>query len=256
MAAFDTAEMFLWLLATFRASGLLMMLPISMMRSVPAILRIGLAGMLAWIVAPYAGDVIVYPTHVLEAVLLVAKELSIGLLMGLAVRLVFFTLEFAAQVLAVEIGINPGPEFDPSNSAAGNPVGAGLFYLGLVLFLAGAHYAVLFAFARSFQLVPPGLQAPDVSFVTLVVKHTAAIFQLGVLMAAPVLAVNFLVNLAFSILGRVVPRMNVFILSFSVRLGAGLTMLALSAGLIVHYVMNQFGEAPELMLRFMPFAVR
>lgn len=251
--SFDPAELFLWMLVSFRAAGLLLMLPFIALRSVPVILRVGLAALLAWVVAPLAGGLVAYPTSVPELVLLVAKELSIGFMMGLSARLVFFALDLAAQILAVEIGLNPSPEFDPAANAAGNPLGTGLFYLGLVLFLGGAHYAVVFAFARSFELVPPGLQMPDNAFVAVMVQHTARIFQLGVLMAAPVMAVNFLVNLVFSVLGRIVPRMNVFVLSFSVRLAAGLAMLALSAGLIAHYIMQQFGATPELMLHVLPF---
>jgi flagellar biosynthetic protein FliR len=174
--------------------------------------------------------------------------------MGLSVRMIFYIIEFAAQLLAVEIGLNPAPGLDPTLSSAGSPVGTGLFYLGVVIFFSGAHYAALFALARSFQLVPPGLQMADAWFVEEVVRHSARIFQLGLLMAAPVLAVNFVINLTFSVLGRVVPKMNVFILSFSARIGAGLAMLAVSIGLIVHYITQQFAEAPELMLRFIPFA--
>lgn len=251
---FDTGEMFLWLLATFRAAGLMMALPFLAVRAVPAVVRMALAGVLGWMVIPLVADTVVYPQGLVELVLLAAKETAVGLLMGMAVRLVFATIEFAAHILAVEIGINPSPEFDPSNGAGGNPVGSGLFYLGILLIFAGAQYAFIYAFVRSFELVPPGLQQPDTGFVSAAVLHTARIFTLGLLMSAPVLAVNFLVNLTFSILGRVVPRMNVFILSFSVRILAGLAMLLLSTGLIVHYVMQQLSETPELMLRLIPFS--
>jgi len=254
MPAFDTADMFLWMLASTRASGLLLLLPFFLVRSIPRIMRVGFAGMLAWIVMPSSGGAVVVPAHSIEVVLLITKELSIGILMGLSVRMIFYIIEFAAQVLSVEIGLNPSPGFDPTTVAAGSPVGTGLFYLGIVIFFSGAHYAVLIALARSFELVPPGLQVADGSFVEEVVRHSARIFQLGLLMAAPVLAVNFLINLVFSVLGRVVPKMNVFVVSFSARIAAGLAMLALSAGLIVHYITQQFSDAPELMLRFIPFA--
>ncbi len=252
----EAGELFSWLLATFRASALLLMMPFFVMRSVPRIMRVGFAAMLAWVAVPHAGLEVAPPAGLIEVVLLVAKELAIGLLMGLAVRMMFFILDFTAQILAVEIGINPSPEFDVSGNAAGNPLGTGLFYLGAVIFFAGAHYAVFFAFARSFELVPPGLQEADAAVVPAIVAHSGRIFALGTLMAAPVMAVNFLVNLTFSLLGRVVPRMNVFILSFSARIAAGLAMLGLSVGLIAHHVNDGFGEVPELMLRFLPFAGR
>src|SRR5690606_9621484 len=115
---------------------------------------------------------------------------------------------------------------------------------------------MIVAFVRSFELVPPGLQAPDAHFVPLVVQHTVRIIQLGVLIAAPFIAVNFIINLTFSLLGRVVPRMNVFILSFPARILAGLAMLAVSGALFTHYIVQEFRDVPEAMLRFLPFALR
>ncbi len=248
--------MFLWMLTTFRASALLIVLPLFVVRSVPRTMRIAFAALLGWIVMPYAAEVAIQPTSLLEVVLLVSKETAIGLLMGLAVRLVFFALDVATQILSVEIGLNPAPEFNPEAGTAGNPLGTGLFYLGLLIFVSGAHYAVFFAFARSFELVPPGLQVADTAFVSTAIRHTARLFTLGLLMSAPVMATNFLVNLTFSVLGRVVPRMNVFILSFSARIVAGMAMLALSIGLITHYIVQELDAAPELMLHFLPFGLR
>lgn len=250
---FDTAEMFLWLLAAFRATGLMLTMPAFSVRTVPAVMRVGLAAVLGWIATPMLDGTVDIPTHSVAVGLLILKELSIGLLMGLAVRLIFVTIDFAARLLAVEVGINPSPEFDPSQGSGGNPIGTGLYYIGIVLMFSGAHYAFLYAFMRSFELVQPGLQAPSLDFVSVAVLHTARIFQLGLLMSAPILAVNFLVNLTFSLLGRVVPKMNVFILSFSVRILAGMGMLILSTSLIVHYIMQQMTGAPELMLRLIPF---
>jgi len=253
---FDSADMFLWMLTSFRAGALMIVLPLFVVRSVPRTLRIAFAGLLGWIVMPYAAGVIVYPSGLLELILLVTKEISIGLLMGIAVRMVFFAIDIATQILSVEIGLSPAPEFNPEAGVSGNPLGGGLFYLGLLIFVSGAHYAVFFAFARSLELVPPGLQAPDDAFVNTVVSHTARLFVLGLLMAAPVMATNFLVNLTFSVLGRVVPRMNVFVLSFSARIVAGMSMLALSIGLIAHYIVQELDAAPELMLHFLPFGLR
>jgi flagellar biosynthesis protein FliR len=252
---FDTADMFAWMLALFRASALMLAMPVFSHSGFPRMARLGFAALLAWIVLPEE-NALAYPTELFAVVLMALKEVMIGTLMGLAVRMIFGILDFAAQVIAVEIGLHPAPQFDSTSNISGNPLGTGLFYLGVVVFFSGAHYAVILAFARSLELVPPGLQAPDTHFVGIVVQHTARILELGLLIAAPFMAVNFLVNLTFSLLGRVVPRLNVFILSFSARILAGLGLLALSAGLFAHYIIQEFRAVPEMMLRFLPFAVR
>jgi flagellar biosynthesis protein FliR len=251
---FDTAHMFAWLFALFRAAGLLFVLPVFSLTSFPRSARLGFAALLAWIVAPAFTPDQVYPTGLLALALMVTKEVAVGVLMGFAVQLVFALLDFAAQIIAVEIGLQPGAQFDSLASAAGNPLGTGMFYLGIVIFFAGAQYAVIAAFARSFEIVPLGLPVVGVNIAGEVLRQTSRIIQLGVLMAAPFMAVNFLINLMFSILGRVVPRINVFILSFSIRALAGLAMLTLAAGLLVHYTTQEFGGISETMLRFMPFA--
>jgi len=250
---FDTADMISWMLALFRASALMLSIPVFSHTAFPRKARLGFAALLAWIVAPDAPQA--YPTEAFMLALIAGKEIAIGVLMGLAVRMIFATFDLAASVIAVEIGLHPSPEFDSTNNISGNPLGTTLFYFGVIVFFSGAHYAMILAFARSFELVPPGLQALDVNFVPVVVEHTARIIETGVLMAAPFIAVNFVINLAFSLLGRVVPRMNVFILSFGARTLAGLTMLMIGAGLLAHYIIREFGALPETMLRFLPFPV-
>jgi flagellar biosynthetic protein FliR len=77
------------------------------------------------------------------------------------------------------------------------------------------------------------------------VRRTGQVFVLGLLMSAPVIAVSFLINLVFSILGRAVPQMNIFIESFSFRILAGLIVIGMTLNLMAEHIINYLNRLPD-----------
>ena len=71
-------------------------------------------------------------------------------------------------------------------------------------------------------------------------------------MAAPLMAINFIVTLTFAILGKAAPGINAFSESFAARIFAGLTIFGLTLGLTAQIVLSHLRESPELMLRLIP----
>jgi flagellar biosynthetic protein FliR len=84
-----------------------------------------------------------------------------------------------------------------------------------------------------------------------VLAASGRIFLLAVQISAPLLAISFLVNMAFSVLGRAAPSLNVFMLSFPVQILAGLTVFSMTLGLTIQYILRDMQHLPELMLHFL-----
>ena len=241
------------MLAMMRVLGLFMLAPVFSHNSVPAVSRLVLAAALGAVAMPVVELQGAFPKDALTLIFWLTKELAVGLLIGMAMRMLFFVLDFAAQVLTMQIGLMPSPEFDPAAASAGNPLGSILYFFGLMMLLSGSEYDMLYAFARSYEVAPVGFTGVNAFAGDFIIRSTAGVFKVGVLMGAPILAVNFLVNLVFATLGKVVPKLNVFILSFSARILFGTSVLVVTIGLIAHYAADYLRDTPEMMLRFIIF---
>ena len=79
-------------------------------------------------------------------------------------------------------------------------------------------------------------------------SEVSRVFLIGTLIAAPFIAFNFLVNVSFAVLGKAVPKMNVFMTSFSVRILGGLVLLVASILLITSYILESGRRSVEAML--------
>lgn len=248
-----TAFLYLWMMSFIRAGGMLMMLPVFSGRNVPIPVRLAIAALLALIGLQALREASLPPVDVLTLVLASAHELIIGLLMGIGVRLIFFALEMAGQIIATEMGLSVSSQIDPVSQGSSTPVSVALTLFGTLLFLiSGAHHAVFAAFARSFVLMPPGLASFNRAAGEVFVQSTGSIFLLAVQMAAPLMAINFVVTLTFAVLSKAAPGINAFGESFPVRIAAGFAMLAIGFGLTAQLVLSGLRSAPELMLRLIP----
>jgi len=245
--------LFLFFLILMRIVGLMPYAPVFSHSSIPVLARVTLAVGISLMVFPLVNFDAFFPQSAVELVLSMVKELIVGLLMGFAIRMLFFILDYAASILTVELGLRPSPEFDPSNASSANPLGSIVYFLGIMLLLSGSEYDILRAFVASYQVAPIGFTEVNAYAVEHVINASAGVFKIGIMMSAPLLAVNFLVNLVFAILGKVVARLNVFILSFPVRILAGTAILAFSVVIIVFYAMNIVEQTPESMLRSVIF---
>lgn len=242
-------EIVVWVLVFLRTGAFFLGIPIFAGKMIPKKIRTAFALMFALLINPLVPADLELANHFAGAILLALNEMCIGLLLAMTVRMVFFAVELAGHLISYEIGLMASNSVNPLLGSTDATITTLLYYFSLLLFfVSGVHYDVLKAFIMSFELLPIGAfflkASPTVEFV----EEVSHVFVIGTLMAAPFIALNFLVNVSFAVLGKAVPKMNVFMTSFAIRIFAGLLLLVSSILLISSYILENSRRSVEIML--------
>lgn len=238
-------------MGSLRAMGVVMALPALGGRPLPPMIRIALAVMLGGLltsVVPVGAVAFPGIANMGELAGAALHEALLGLAMGLVMRAALSTAELTGRLIAGEIGLMAAPGFDaPVPAQEPLPSFIGIF-AGMLFFMLHGHEGVLAAFARSFELAPPGTGQLSGSAAETIVGAVSALLELALRMAAPFIALNFVVTMGFAVLGRAVPKMNVFVLSYALRSLLGFTLLAGAGALFARYLAGAFEKLPWTML--------
>lgn len=239
-----------WMMVFLRTIGVITQLPIIAGRPIPVMVRVGLCVCLATLLAGMIGTADV-PVTLWALFAAAAGEVLVGLALGFVARMAFAAVEMAGRIISTEVGLSASPGFGVPEPAH-EPLAALISTFAIVLFfLFGGHLTMIAALARSFAIVAPGHPGLSPGAAESFIQATSHLIELGMRMAAPFIAMNFLVTLAFASLGRVVPKMNPFIISFSAKLMVGFTLLGSAGALIARYLYTEFDQTPVRMLQML-----
>lgn len=235
-----------------RVAGLFMFIPVFAGKNIPMQMRAGIAMAFTILILPTIDNTQALPTHFLALGMLFAKELLFGVLMGMAARIAFWVAEFAGAVMSNEIGLSMSSNFDPISQRQSTLISTLLFYLTMLLFfITGIHHDILMTLVLTFRKFPLTCSLPSFHGVEGLVRGTGLVFMIGVQTAAPIIALNFVISLTFAILGKAVPKMNVFMLSFSIRILAGMGVFLFTISLIIQYLSRITLSTPKMILDFL-----
>ena len=229
-------------------------MPILSSRNIPSMAKVGLAAILAFVLTPtLPGDRPTLPSTFLPFLVVIAQEVFLGLLFGFAVQVVFSGLQAAGQFLGVQMGLTIANTFDPLTQAQGiNYIDQFYALLAGLLFLTinGHHWTIL-ALQQSFEVVPLGQLALGERVANDLIVLTAEALVISIRIGLPIAVALVLADVAFLVLGRSAPQMNIFFVGQPLKIGIGLIafFLALPAmlSLMATVFRGLFGDLVDLM---------
>jgi type III secretion protein T len=224
-------------------------IPLFVGNGVPATVRVIFVAGLAFALLPLAfADDALASIPLASMPLYVAKEAAIGLILGLLASVGFWALYAAGAIIEYQAGLAFATTIDPLTGQDESLLGSFLVRLFTTLFLVtGGLLSLISMLFDSYAVWPLSSLTPTVANPLLVELLLRALSQLlitALKVAAPFVILMLMIEIAFGLLSRFAPMLNVFFLVLPLK------VLALAGMLLLYGMVVANGGATLLLVDF------
>lgn len=219
-----------YLLVFCRMGGMFFFNPIFSRRNMPNTMRVALTLGITLILSPMVSGALNTDFSTLGLILMMIKELLVGVACGLVFQFFFYMLFFAGDVIDMGFGLSMAKAFDPGAniqmSMSGN-----LFQLLFIMyfFATNSHLLMIRLFASSYDIIGLGAVQIGGEVSRVAVEIFIIAFNLAVQLTLPFVMASFILEIAMGILMKLIPQINVFSIHFQLKIIFGLVLLFLFA---------------------------
>lgn len=215
---------FLWTMV--RTAGMVAVAPVFGARMIPMRIRVVVVLALTWVILPMVPSVPAIDPLSFAGVLITAQQLLIGIIMGFAVQLVFAALVVGGQVIAMSMGLGFASMVDPQNGIQVPVLSQYYVMFGTLVFLAmNGHLALIELLVQSFHSLPVSAGWPDPTGLWQLAIWGKQMFAGGLHIALPTVTAIMVTQLAFGVVTRAAPQLNIFAVGFPVIMLLGFSAM-------------------------------
>jgi flagellar biosynthetic protein FliR len=212
-----------------RITAFFVVVPIYSSRNVPTTFKIALSVFISFIIFAFMGTNNPVPIDS-QYVLLILREILVGVLLGFLVYLFFTAAQTAGSFMDIQIGFGIANVIDPLTGVSAPMLGNLKDIIAMLLFLAiDGHHFLIRAIIDSYQWIPINnelftrIYHGDIS--EFLLKSLSTMFYLAMQIAAPVIAALFLTDLGLGLLARVAPQFNIFVVGAPLKMILGFVVI-------------------------------
>lgn len=231
-----------------RLGAFFLVIPILGTQLVSPRVRLVLAGFITFLAMPLLPAPVQTPAFDISTLLIVIEQVIIGLGMGFVLQILFQIFVLAGQIIAMKMGLGFASMNDPSNGVTVTVLSQFYLMVATLLFLSiNGHLLMMESVVESFRAWPIGTNAQFASLgqsngLYNIATMGSWMFQAALIMALPVLTSILVVNLAFGVMSRAAPQMNVFTVGFPITLVFGMTLIYFGLQNFLPTFMNHVDE--------------
>jgi type III secretion protein T len=243
-------ELVALIFAAVRMMAILLVLPAFTRNAIPGLVRTGIATGLVLIVQPtVSAGLDLAALGMLQSAFLVAKEVLIGGLIGLAIGTIFWGAEGAGFFIDNHRGAAIASSVNPLTGSESSPFGILFLQAFTVYFFASGAFLVFLGLVYDSYVLWPPLSflpqlPPDIIDFTLGLADK--VMYLSLVLAGPVVIAMFMAELGLALVSRFAPQLNVFVLAMPVKSGVALFILVLYGPFMFAYFRDELLEITSL----------
>jgi flagellar biosynthetic protein FliR len=244
-----------FLLIFCRMTAFFAVAPIYSYRSIPNSFKVGLAVFISLLITSAMGvqDELIFNGGY---IMLILREILIGLMLGFTAYLMFTVVQVAGSFIDIQMGFGIVNVIDPMTGAQSPIIGNFKFFVAILLFLSvNGHHYLLLSIMRSYEWVPMDnrifTKIADGTISTFMIDSFVQMFYLAFQLAAPLVATLFLVDVALGVLARTVPQFNVFVVGLPIKITVGFILLVLIVPSLLYLFNDLFVTMLDALQRLM-----
>jgi flagellar biosynthetic protein FliR len=209
-----------------RITAFLLAAPIFGTRIVSARVRVALGFVLTLIIAPVLPPAPQYEALSLTVLIIIAQQILIGVALAFVFQVAFQLFVMSGQYIAMKMGLGFASMNDPANGVSVTIVSQFYLLATTLLFLSiNGHLVIIQILVDSFIVMPIGVTGFSADNYYKLVGIGGWMFAGGLIIAMPVLTALLIVNIAFGVMSRSAPQINIFAVGFPLTLIFGLFVM-------------------------------
>ena len=222
-----------WLLAS-RLTGFLVIAPGVVDLQVPKLVRVAVIVWLSLFMTPLVAAPPPIDLGWVGLTCAIVSEFMFGLGLGLTTRLVLVALQAGGGLIDNDLSLSAAQQLAPSAGISGGVMGRIFMFVGLAIFWMSDYLsALIVGIQQSFRVLPLGSAHVTQASLDLFVRLAGEVFAAGLIIAAPIALLCFIVTMGLGFLSRSVHGLNIFGESFSMRVAIGGTGIVLFLPLLL-----------------------
>lgn len=166
---------------------------------------------------------------------LMGSEFLIGIFIGTIARIFMLALDTAGMIISTQSGLGNAQVFNPAMAAQGSLIGVLLSMTGVVLlFVTNMHHLLIYGLLGSYNVFPIGKLPETGDMADMISAAIAGSFMVGIQISAPFIVLSLLLYIGMGILSRLMPQVQVFMISLPLQIILSLITLVLmiSSGML------------------------